>query len=166
MHFAKNNILIMFIRLNLVLGLVVSLQCRAHLGVHFCTRGVRRSDMRVTATLPDSLAQYLQAVEREHEHDSHAEAVRYCIRRSREAEKLEDEIGHLEGRVEELTRQLQQANRRADDVTDLVEFVDEERSFQKRREARMSAPLWLRTYWWLVGYPTADERGYNEESAL
>jgi predicted nuclease with TOPRIM domain len=66
---------------------------------------------------------------------------------------LEDEVDRLEARTDELTNQLREANRRNDEVTELVEYVEEEKTLTQRRRERESAPVWKRAKWWVTGYP-------------
>ncbi|NKE37909.1 hypothetical protein GWG54_19340 [Natronococcus sp. JC468] len=68
-----------------------------------------------------------------------------------EADALEDEIASLEAERDDLRRQLREVNRRNDDVEELVEYIDEERRLQRRREERRDAPVWRRAKWWMFG---------------
>jgi hypothetical protein len=46
---------------------------------------------------------------------------------------------------------VREANRRNDEVTELVEFVEAEKSLVEKREERRSAPAWKRAKWWVFG---------------
>jgi predicted nucleic acid-binding Zn-ribbon protein len=108
--------------------------------------------------------QYEALTEREEsgEASSFSEALRQVLDEYEavrtECEELRTECETLQNERNDLQRQLREANRRNDEVTELVEFVDEERSLQERREERRSAPLWTRARWWVFGEPT-DEDG-------
>lgn len=41
--------------------------------------------------------------------------------------------------------------------TELVEYVQEEREFQKQRQQKENAPAWMRAKYWLLGFPDDDE---------
>jgi hypothetical protein len=116
--------------------------------------------MRVTAKLEDRHLEFFETVKDEENIASDAEAIRRCLERGADAEDrvadLEGEVSRLEARVDELMNQLREANRRNDEVAELVEYVDAEKSLQERRRDRESAPVWKRAKWWLVGYPEAE----------
>lgn len=72
----------------------------------------------------------------------------------------------LEARVEDLRRQLQQANAGERDVDEIVTYVEEERELRRRREQRIQrreerrdAPAWRRAKWWLFGRPSTEADG-------
>lgn len=81
-------------------------------------------------------------------YESKSEAVRSFIQRGEEATRR---IDALENENERLRRQLQARNAREDDVTELVEYVEQERTLRERREERRDAPAWTRAKWWLLG---------------
>jgi len=54
-------------------------------------------------------------------------------------------------------RELRASNARQDDVEDIVEYVDEERSLRRQRaeqeRRRRQASIVKRSWWWLAGEP-------------
>jgi predicted transcriptional regulator len=69
-----------------------------------------------------------------------------------------DRADELEARVDDLRRQLQEANAGNRDVDEIVAYVEEEREVRRRREKRIQrreerrdAPAWRRAKWWLLG---------------
>lgn len=91
------------------------------------------------------------------EYDDRSKAVRDLLDRGFEHEELAQELKQAEARVEDLRRQLQEANAGERDVDEIVAYVEEERALQReereRREQRRSAPAWTRAKWWLLGTP-------------
>ena len=83
---------------------------------------------------------------------SQAEVLRELIEKGIEYDDLEREKKRLETRVRKLidTRE---------EHTELVEYVEEERSLQRRREERSQANVFRRAWWWLAGEPAADTSG-------
>lgn len=73
------------------------------------------------------------------------------------------DLEHAEAARDDLRRQLTAVNEREEDVGELVEYVQEERSLQQRREERErlkdSAGVFTRAKWWLVGMPDVDGEG-------
>lgn len=62
------------------------------------------------------------------------------------------EYDDLEAERDRLLNELQATNRRVDEHAELVEYVDEQRELERRREARRDAPVWRRAKWWVFGY--------------
>jgi predicted DNA-binding protein len=94
---------------------------------------------------------------------SRAKYLRDLIEQGREAEATQRELEATQAKVEDLRRQLQQANSRERDVDELVAYVEEERKLQRRREdreqrreERRQANVFRRAWWYLAGAP-ADE---------
>ena len=93
------------------------------------------------------------------EYESRSEAVRALIDQGLSYEEqlenlkaeYDEEIEELENENERLQRQLAATNRRVDQHQELVEYVQEERELQQRREERRDAPAWRRAKWWLLG---------------
>ena len=75
---------------------------------------------------------------------------------ARELLRLGSEHESLQAECDRLRRELQAANSRYDEHTELVEYVEEERRIQQRREERSHAPAWRRAKWWLLGTPEDD----------
>ena len=84
------------------------------------------------------------------------------IERGRDYERLEseheDEIRHLEARIDDLQRQLRESNKRNDEVTELVEYVDSQRSYERQYR---TAGLLTRAKWKLTGMPDPEDE--NDE---
>jgi hypothetical protein len=101
--------------------------------------------MRVTAKLEDRHLEFFETVKDEENITSDAETIRRCLERGGDAEDRVDDLdgdaSRLKARVHELTNQLREANRRTDEVAELVEYVGAEKSLQERRRerARMEA---------------------------
>ena len=79
------------------------------------------------------------------EHESELEDVRA---------EYESEIQRLEARVDELQGQLRAANNRYEEHTELVKYVESERSLAERKA---SAGIATRMKWWITGMPADDE---------
>lgn len=93
---------------------------------------------------------------------SRSEYIRNTLRTRHETEQLRREheriqakherrINELENERDRLQRKLTATNSRNDDVDELVEYVEEERELQRRREERRDAPLWTRAKWYVFG---------------
>lgn len=109
---------------------------------------------RVTATLKDEHAKYLEAVKEEEHLDSDAAAVRACIERAQECDDAQQRVAELEACVDEQRDELAAAHSRIDTTNELVEYVEEERSLERKRRG---ASLTTRAKWWLFGMDTDDE---------
>jgi len=109
---------------------------------------------RVTATLDEEQAEYLEGVKESEGLDSDAAAVRECIDRAREHADAQQRVEELEARVEELRNELTAANKRIDSATELVEYVERERTLEERRR---KAGIVTRAKWFITGMP--DEEG-------
>jgi Arc/MetJ-type ribon-helix-helix transcriptional regulator len=75
---------------------------------------------------------------------SQSEAVRELLRRGIEADRLRRERDSLQNQLNTLAGREREHG-------ELVEYVQEERSIQERREERRDAPAWRRAKWWLLG---------------
>ncbi len=104
--------------------------------------------MRVTTTLDEKHADYVESVREEQNLDSDAAAVRKCIERAREHEYAQQRAAECEQRVEELRDQLAAANSRIDAANEIVRYVEEKKTVEQKRR---SAGLATRTKWWLFG---------------
>jgi antitoxin component of RelBE/YafQ-DinJ toxin-antitoxin module len=79
------------------------------------------------------------------EHDlTRSEAIRELLRRGVEYDRVQTENDRLQ-------RNLQQLIGQREEHTELVEYVEEERGIQQRREERRDAPLWRRARWFVFG---------------
>lgn len=109
---------------------------------------------KVSATVEDRHVEMLD----EHPADSRSEALREILDEREDlrdrVDDLEDKLEHQEARAEDLRRQLREANRRDDDVDELVEYVERERSVEQRRR---EASIVTRARWWLTGMDAEDE---------
>jgi predicted transcriptional regulator len=77
---------------------------------------------------------------------SKSAVVRELIRKGLDYDDLETERDRL-------LDELQATNRRVDEHSDLLDYVDRQRELENRREDRRSAPVWRRAKWWVLGYP-------------
>jgi predicted DNA-binding protein len=82
---------------------------------------------------------------------SRAEYLRELIQKGRDYQATEDELEATQNEVERLHRQLQATNARQEDVGELVEYVEQEKSLKERERERRDAPLWRRARWFLFG---------------
>jgi hypothetical protein len=64
---------------------------------------------------------------------------------------FDERVSALETENDRLRRELRATNARQEDVGELVEYVEREKSLQKRREERRDAPLWRRAKWFIFG---------------
>ena len=119
---------------------------------------------KVTITLPsETLGEIDAKVDKGDgtgEYDSRSEAIREL---TAEAIRLNERVDSLETENDRLRRELRAANARQEDVGELVEYVEREKSMQERREERerkreerRNAPAWRRAKWWLLGRAEAE----------
>lgn len=91
-------------------------------------------------------------------YDNRSEAVRDLVEKGLDyddvVDELEDEIEHLEAKRDDLQRQLREVRSREDNVDEIVEYVDEQRSLEHRRA---SAGLATRAKWWVFGMDVQDD---------
>lgn len=78
-------------------------------------------------------------------YESKSAFVRECLRRY-------DRVEELEAKNDDLRNQLQEANRRNEEVADLADYVDRERELQVEERERRRAPLKTRIKWLIWGY--------------
>ena len=76
---------------------------------------------------------------------------------ARELLQLGTEYESLQAECDRLKRELQAANSRYDEHSELVEYVEDERRIQQRREERRQANVFRRAWWYLAGTPTDGE---------
>lgn len=92
------------------------------------------------------------------QYDNRSEAIRELVRKGLDlddvVDELQDEVEHLEAKRDDLRRQLQEVRAREDDVDELVNYVDEQRSIERRQA---EAGLVDRARWWLFGMDVDDE---------
>ena len=70
---------------------------------------------------------------------------------ARQLRERERDLEAAEARRDELRRQLAAVTSREREHQELVEYVEEEREMQRRREQRKDAPVWRRLKWWVFG---------------
>lgn len=104
----------------------------------------------ITIRLSEDLLESLDGEADEYE-QSRSEYIREILRSRNEYDQLQDEYEDLERENERLRRQLEATNKRVDEHTELVEYIEQERSLQERREERRNAPVWTRAKWWILG---------------
>lgn len=88
---------------------------------------------------------------------SRAEYIRDLIEKGRESDEIRHELEETQNKVADLRRQLQAVNARQEDVGELVEYVEQERELEQRREQRRQAAVWTRAKWWLLGEPIESD---------
>jgi len=108
----------------------------------------------MSVTVDDDLLDELdERAEEEHDGNRSA-AVETLLRRGLEFEDVVNERDDLEARLEDLRRQLATVRSREDDVDELVEYVEHEKTVQERR-AR--AGLMTRLRWFVSGMDDVDD---------
>lgn len=98
---------------------------------------------QVSARVPEGVEDDIETFSDENDM-SKSEAIRTLLERGLEYERIQTEN-------ERLQQSLQQLVQQREEHTELVEYVEEERSLQRRREERRDAPAWRRAKWWLLG---------------
>lgn len=78
-------------------------------------------------------------------YESKSAFVRECLQRY-------DRVEELDAQVSDLRNQLQEANRRNEEVTDLADYVNREKKLQVEERERRRAPLLHRVKWLIWGY--------------
>ena len=105
----------------------------------------------VSTRLEDETHQYVRETADERD-VSQAEVLRELIEKGVAYDDLEEENERLRNEKRTLIQQREEH-------TELVEYVEEERSLQERREERSRAPAWRRAKWWLLGTPDDEPDG-------
>lgn len=102
---------------------------------------------RLTVTVSDEQDDYLASkVEDSDDLDSKSAAIRECISSDERLQKVEQERDRLQD-------QLAASNARQDDVSEIVEYVDQERQMQEQQRRKQNAPVWTRAKYWVFGVP-------------
>lgn len=109
---------------------------------------------RVTTTLRGERVNYFESVRESTNADSDAAVMREIVDRAREHDRAQERAESLQARVDDLERQLRAANQRIDATNDLVEYVETERSVERRRR---EASAVQRAKWWLFGMDLDDD---------
>jgi len=113
---------------------------------------------RVTVTLDERHEYEIEAQVRMGEAESQSGSVRHLIdeyaRLQQEYEDLHTEYEHLQARRDELEQRLTEAHNKIEPATDLVEYVEAEKTAQERwREAGILG----KAKYTLLGMPSDDE---------
>lgn len=103
----------------------------------------------VSTRLNDETYQYVRETVDERD-VSQAEVLRELIEKGIEYDDIEREKKRLETRVRKLIDTREEHD-------ELVEYVEEERSLQHRREERSQANVFQRAWWWIAGTPDESD---------
>jgi predicted nuclease with TOPRIM domain len=99
-----------------------------------------QASARVSADVNEGIEAYSA------EHDvSRSDAIRALLEQGIEYDRVQAENDRLR-------RQLQATNARQEDVGELVEYVEQEKSMQEQRQERLNALIWRRAKHWVFGY--------------
>lgn len=115
--------------------------------------------MRTTVTLEERHEEQVEAIKESMDEDdpSTSAAVRAVFDRAREADELSNQVDELRNRVDELRNQLATANTRIDAANEIVNYVEQEKAVQSRREwreeKRAHSGLGSRLKWSIFGMP-------------
>jgi Arc/MetJ-type ribon-helix-helix transcriptional regulator len=119
---------------------------------------------RLSVTLTDEQNQRVEELVESGEYSSKNAVVQDWLADAERVNQLESELAQTEARVEDLRRQLQQANAGERDVDELVAYVEDERELRRRREEReqrreerRQANVFRRAWWYLAGTPEDGE---------
>ncbi|WP_122090355.1 ribbon-helix-helix protein, CopG family [Halalkalicoccus subterraneus] len=102
----------------------------------------------VTIRIPDDTYRTL-AEEADESGRSMSEVVRERVERGMDYEEIKRERDRLRSEKRTLIQDREER-------TDLVEYVEQERELQARREERKDAPVWRRAKWWVFGRDRGD----------
>ena len=120
---------------------------------------------RITITVPEELDERLEGLVEDGEYESKSEAVRGLIGErdtsvseyegrmreyDRRVSEYEERIDELKTERDRLERKLTAANDPQDDVGELVEYVETEKTLSERKA---HAGITTRAKWWLFGMP-------------
>ena len=104
----------------------------------------------ITVKLPDTTIGSLEAIADEEYGGNRSDAIRAMIAKGMDYDDIET-------RHDDLQRQLAAVNARQEDVTELVEYVDQQREAERYRDRRRrmvdQAGVVTRAKWWLTGVP-------------
>lgn len=107
----------------------------------------------VTVKLPDTTIDSLEAIADEEYDGNRSDAIRDLLAKGMDYDDLQ-------ARHDELQRQLAAVNSRQEDVTELVEYVEQEREADRYRDRRRrlvdQAGVVTRAKWWLTGVPVEE----------
>ena len=124
---------------------------------------------RVTFKIPEET---LGAVDDEADEEdvSRSEYLRMIVDSRHEADRLRSEVEDLrdeyEGKLAEARNRATAANRENEQVEELANYVERERSMQTKREIRddkrSEAGVLTRASWWLTGGPKVSDEEMDE----
>lgn len=103
---------------------------------------------RITTTLRGDRLEFFEELREATDAGSDAAAMRRIVDRAIECDDARERADALEDRVADLQRQLAAANQRIDATNELVRYVDEERSLERKRR---EAGILRRARWWVFG---------------
>lgn len=114
---------------------------------------------KISFSLDTDLLVDVEEYAEENHDDVRSEAIRCLLEKGLEyddvVDDLEGELEHERARADDLRRQLQAVQERQENVDELAEYVEEERSLERRRR---EAGLVTRAKWWLTGMDVDDDR--------
>lgn len=108
----------------------------------------------VTVRIPDDTYRILSE-EADESDRSLSEVVRERVERGMDYEEIKRERDRLRAEKRTLIQDREER-------TDLVEYVEQERELQARREERKDAPVWRRAKWWVFGRDQGDRDGSDD----
>lgn len=88
---------------------------------------------------------------------SRSDYIRNILQSRDNANELQRKMDELQRKNDELRSQLQAANQRIDASNEIVEYVEEQREVEDKREKRSHANVLRRGWWWLTGTPEDEE---------
>jgi Arc/MetJ-type ribon-helix-helix transcriptional regulator len=101
---------------------------------------------RLTISISESEEELIEAkVGEGAEYESKSAFVRECMQRYEHSRQLE-------ARVDDLQRQLREANRQNEDVEELANYIEREKQLQIDEREKRNAPLLKRIEWLLFGF--------------
>ena len=100
---------------------------------------------RLSVSLNDEQLEWIEEkVEEGDDYESKSALVRECIQRY-------ERVDELEATVDDLRRQLAEANSANENVEELAEYIERERELQREERERRRAPFLRRLKWWWFG---------------
>lgn len=104
---------------------------------------------RITVSVSDEQAERIEELAGEDgPHSSKSEVMRYFIRRSQEADELEQENERLHRERRQLLDQRKERD-------ELVRYAEDQRDQDQRTQQRREKPVWTRVRWWVLGEPSS-----------
>ena len=103
---------------------------------------------QITVKVPSDTSESLGEYAESQHQGNRSEAIRDLLAKGL---AFDERVSELETERDRLQRELRATNARQEDVGELVEYIEEERSIQQRREDRRKRPVWRRAWTWVVG---------------